>query len=102
MRSLVLKECVAAGKKGGFKGIEILQGVVLTPEEWTPESGLVTAAQKIQRKKIEERYLKDIKVCYSSCPFNDTLILFVGGIQGSPGGLLMVLPFFSGFIYCFG
>ncbi|KIJ30199.1 hypothetical protein M422DRAFT_234970 [Sphaerobolus stellatus SS14] len=63
---LVLKECNAAGKKGGFKGIEVLQAVVLTHEEWTPESGLVTAAQKLQRRKIDERYQKDIKAAYKN------------------------------------
>ncbi|KAH9972045.1 hypothetical protein BGW80DRAFT_1173672, partial [Lactifluus volemus] len=47
VRALILKECNAAGKKSGFKNIEMLQAVVLTPDEWTPESGLVTAAQKI-------------------------------------------------------
>ena len=46
---LVLKECNAVGKKNGFKPLELLQTVVLTAEEWTPESGLVTAAQKVQR-----------------------------------------------------
>ncbi|KAG9090166.1 long-chain fatty acid-CoA ligase [Ceratobasidium sp. 370] len=58
----VLKECNAVGKKAGFKPLEILEAVVLTPDEWTPESELVTAAQKIQRKKIAQRYDKEIKV----------------------------------------
>jgi long-chain acyl-CoA synthetase len=64
VNALVLRECNAAGKKTGFKGIEMLQAVVLTAEEWTPESGLVTAAQKIQRKKIAERFDAEIKVAY--------------------------------------
>ncbi|KAI0772378.1 long-chain-fatty-acid-CoA-ligase [Trametes elegans] len=59
---LVLKECNALGKKNGFKQMELLQALVLTPEEWTPESGLVTAAQKIQRKKIAQAFEKEIKV----------------------------------------
>ncbi|KAN0120613.1 expressed putative fatty acid biosynthesis enzyme [Russula decolorans] len=56
VKALVLKECNATGKKSGFKGIEMLQAVVLTADEWTPESGLVTAAQKLQRRKISQRY----------------------------------------------
>lgn len=59
---MVLKACNAAGKKNGFKSIEILQAVVLTPEEWTPENGLVTAAQKIQRKKIAQAFDAEITV----------------------------------------
>lgn len=58
----VLKDCNAAGKKAGFKPLEILEAVVLTPEEWTTENDLLTAAQKIQRKKIAQRYDKEIKV----------------------------------------
>ncbi|KAI0323620.1 long-chain-fatty-acid-CoA-ligase [Cubamyces sp. BRFM 1775] len=60
----VLKECNAVGKKNGFKPMELLQAVVLTPEEWTPESGLVTAAQKVQRKKVAEAFDKEIKAVY--------------------------------------
>jgi long-chain acyl-CoA synthetase len=64
VRGLVLKECNAIGKKNGFKPLEILQAVILTPEEWTPENGLVTAAQKVQRKKIAEKFEKELKVRY--------------------------------------
>lgn len=62
VKELVLKECNAIGKKNGFKPIEILQAVILTPDEWTAESGLVTAAQKVQRKKVAQAFEKEIKV----------------------------------------
>jgi long-chain acyl-CoA synthetase len=61
---IVLKECNAVGKKNGFKPMEILQAVILTPEEWTPENGMVTAAQKIQRNKIAKEFEKEIKQIY--------------------------------------
>lgn len=41
----VLRELNAVGKKQGLKGMETLEAVVLTEEEWTPESGFLTAAQ---------------------------------------------------------
>jgi long-chain acyl-CoA synthetase len=59
----VLKECNTVAKREGFKSIEILEIVVLTPDEWTPESGLVTAAQKIQRRAITSKYKAEIEVC---------------------------------------
>jgi long-chain acyl-CoA synthetase len=62
--ALVLKECNNTGKKAGFKSLEWLNAVVLTHEEWTPENGFVTAAQKVQRKKIAEAYKDDIKRVY--------------------------------------
>ena len=66
VRKFVMENCNALGKKNGFKSLEILEAVVLTPDEWTPESGLVTAAQKLQRKKILEAFKNEIKV---SAPF---------------------------------
>ena len=41
----VLKELNALGKKEGLKGMELLEAVVLSNEEWTPENGFLTAAQ---------------------------------------------------------
>jgi long-chain acyl-CoA synthetase len=70
----VLKECNATGKKSGFKSIEMLQAVVLTADEWTPESGLVTAAQKLQRKKIAQRYDAEISVRYYFIFFNSFVL----------------------------
>jgi len=60
----VLESCNAIGKKEGFKPLELLEAVVLTDEEWTPESGLVTAAQKLQRKKIQDAFQSEIKKVY--------------------------------------
>ncbi|CAK5270711.1 unnamed protein product [Mycena citricolor] len=62
--ALVLKECNAVGKKNGFKPTETLSAVILTPDEWTPESGLVTAAQKIQRVSITKKFDAEIKEAY--------------------------------------
>lgn len=62
VQALVLKECNAVGKKNGFKPMEMLQAVVLSADEWTPESGLVTAAQKIQRAKIAKEFRDQINV----------------------------------------
>ncbi|KAG9030909.1 long-chain fatty acid-CoA ligase [Tulasnella sp. JGI-2019a] len=61
---VVLKQCNAVGKKNGFKGMELLEAVVLTPEEWTADNQMVTAAQKINRKMIAEKYKEQIKSVY--------------------------------------
>jgi len=66
VKDMILKECNALGKKNGFKPQELLQAVILTPEEWTPENGLVTAAQKIQRAKIAKTFGEEIKEVYGS------------------------------------
>ena len=38
LNALVLAQMQAVGKRGGLNGIEILEGVVLSEEEWTPQN----------------------------------------------------------------
>ncbi|KAK8051579.1 hypothetical protein PG993_002964 [Apiospora rasikravindrae] len=66
LQNAVLKELQNAGRQGGLSGIEIIDGVVLTDEEWTPQNGLVTAAQKLNRKGILEKYKKEVDEAYGS------------------------------------
>jgi long-chain acyl-CoA synthetase len=65
VQALVLKNLQAVAKKNGFKSIEIIQGVILGADEWTPETGLVTAAQKVQRKNVEKAFKLKIDVSCS-------------------------------------
>ncbi|EGW33726.1 uncharacterized protein SPAPADRAFT_59091 [Spathaspora passalidarum NRRL Y-27907] len=46
------KSLISTGTHQGLKGIELIQNVVLLDDEWTPQNGFVTSAQKLQRKKI--------------------------------------------------
>ncbi len=38
LQAAVLKELQAAGRQGGLSGIEVIDGVVLSDEEWTPQN----------------------------------------------------------------
>jgi len=40
--------------------------VVVSDEEWTPQNGLVTAAQKLNRKGILNKYKKEVDAAYGS------------------------------------
>ncbi|KAK6852389.1 hypothetical protein PG990_010038 [Apiospora arundinis] len=66
LHNAVLKELQNAGRQGGLSGIEIIDGVVVTDEEWTPQNGLVTAAQKLNRKGILEKYKKEVDEAYGN------------------------------------
>ncbi|KAI0597842.1 long-chain-fatty-acid-CoA ligase 1 [Biscogniauxia sp. FL1348] len=66
VNSLVLRELQATGRSGGLSGIEIIEGVALSDEEWTPQNGLVTAAQKLNRKIILNKYKKQVDEAYGS------------------------------------
>ncbi len=52
-------DTLTAHAKGKLERFEIPRALVLIPESWTPETGLVTASMKIRRRQIKERY-KDI------------------------------------------
>ncbi|KAJ5327894.1 hypothetical protein N7541_009001 [Penicillium brevicompactum] len=64
LNKIILQQLQAAGRAGGLKGIEIINGVVLSDEEWTPQNGFMTAAQKLQRKKILNHYQAEINKAY--------------------------------------
>ncbi|RWS11375.1 long chain fatty acid CoA ligase-like protein [Dinothrombium tinctorium] len=60
----VLKEIVEHGKRAKLHKTEIPTKVKLCVEEWSPDSGLVTAALKLRRRNIEDFYKKDINRMY--------------------------------------
>ncbi|KFL61100.1 uncharacterized protein TERG_11955 [Trichophyton rubrum CBS 118892] len=64
LNSIILRDMQNVGKSAGLRGFEIIEGVVLSDEEWTPQNGFVTAAQKLQRKKLVNKYQKDIDRAY--------------------------------------
>ncbi|KAA8893812.1 hypothetical protein FN846DRAFT_977227 [Sphaerosporella brunnea] len=66
LTALVLQALLAQGQKGGLRGMELLHGVVMTDEEWTPQNGLVTSAQKLNRRGIVKAHEKEIERAYAS------------------------------------
>ncbi|KIX05538.1 uncharacterized protein Z518_06410 [Rhinocladiella mackenziei CBS 650.93] len=66
LNGIVLKEVQKAGREVGLTGIEIIDGLVMADEEWTPQNGLISPAQKLQRKKIQAKYEKEIKEAYGN------------------------------------
>ncbi|KAL1961009.1 hypothetical protein VTO42DRAFT_4897 [Malbranchea cinnamomea] len=64
VRSLVLQELQKTGVQAGLAAFEIVEGVVMDKDEWTPESGYVTASRKILRKKIVEKNKQGVDKAY--------------------------------------
>lgn len=64
IQSAVHDRMIEVGKKGGLSGIELVDAVVLIDQEFTPQNGLVTSAQKLNRKKIEETFKDQIEAAY--------------------------------------
>lgn len=59
-------------RAGGLEKFEVPAAVKLCTEVWSPDMGLVTAAFKIKRKDIQERYKEDIKRMYASWAGRET------------------------------
>ncbi|KAL8677296.1 MAG: hypothetical protein Q9186_006257 [Xanthomendoza sp. 1 TL-2023] len=62
LHQLALKEIQEVGKRGGLTGIEIIDG--LAANELTLSKGLVTSAQKVNRKFILQKYKDDVDAVY--------------------------------------
>ncbi|XP_034453583.1 long-chain-fatty-acid--CoA ligase 4 [Hippoglossus hippoglossus] len=64
MEREVLKEIKAVAANIKLQRFEIPVKVHLSPEPWTPETGLVTDAFKLKRKEIKNHYLPQIERMY--------------------------------------
>lgn len=65
MEKLVLVELQKHGAKCRLQKFEIPQALTLVPDIWTPDSGHVTAAFKLRRKVVQDRYKAAIDRMYS-------------------------------------
>jgi hypothetical protein len=57
-------ELVQAAKAARLEKFEVPAKIVLLPEPWTPESGLVTAALKLKREQIKAKFKGDLDKLY--------------------------------------
>ncbi|KAF3938926.1 hypothetical protein ABW19_dt0200968 [Dactylella cylindrospora] len=64
VQSTVLKDLLAIGRRGGLAGIELIDGVVIAGEEWTPHNNLLTAAMKLNRRGLFEQYKTEVAEAY--------------------------------------
>ncbi|VDN44778.1 unnamed protein product [Dibothriocephalus latus] len=59
-----MKDIQDVGRAKKLATFEIPRKLVLDPDPWTPESGLVTEAMKIKRHNIKPKFAKDIDEMY--------------------------------------
>ncbi|XP_012261284.2 fatty acid CoA ligase Acsl3 isoform X2 [Athalia rosae] len=62
----VLQELADQCKKSKLEKFEVPGAVKLCAEQWSPDMGLVTAAFKLKRKAVQERYQHEINRMYAS------------------------------------
>ena len=61
-----LRELVNHGKKFRLEKFEIPGALTLINDTWLPDGGLVTAAFKLKRKPIQQKYQQDIDRMYGA------------------------------------
>ncbi|XP_068562367.1 long-chain-fatty-acid--CoA ligase 3a [Cebidichthys violaceus] len=64
VEELVLKVITEAALAAQLERFEIPRKICLSPDPWTPETGLVTDAFKLKRKELKTRYQDDIERMY--------------------------------------
>lgn len=62
----VIKEIAEHARKCKLEKYEVPAAITLCKEVWSPDMGLVTAAFKLKRKDIQDRYQHDINRMYAS------------------------------------
>jgi long-chain acyl-CoA synthetase len=62
----ILKSLQDAGRQKGLKSIETIRAVFVTSDEWTPENGMLTAANKVKRQPIVQKYKQEIDGMYKA------------------------------------
>lgn len=65
-RNAVLHDLQRVGKQFSLRTPELVQHVLLVPDEWTPLNGMLTAAQKLKRAYINQKYSKEIATMYAT------------------------------------
>ena len=64
------------GAQVGLERWEIPKAVTLTAVDWTPESGLVTAAFKLRRRQIQEKYQEEIDGLYAKLEAQTVKVIY--------------------------
>jgi len=64
VKKLVLDDLKRIAKEKHFPKMETPQNIAIATEEWTPESGLVTASLKLKRKALMDKYKEDLVKLY--------------------------------------
>ncbi|KAJ3014805.1 UNVERIFIED_CONTAM: long-chain fatty acid-CoA ligase [Siphonaria sp. JEL0065] len=65
IRNVVLLDLKAIAKLLNFASAEVVGQVLLSAFEWTPQNGYLTAAMKLQRRFIVNKYKNEIDAIYS-------------------------------------
>ncbi|KAI9142081.1 acyl-CoA synthetase [Paraphysoderma sedebokerense] len=65
IQNAVLADLTKVGKSAKLVSAEMVKGVVLGDEEWTPQNGYLTAAMKLKRREVVNKFKSEIDAVYA-------------------------------------
>lgn len=68
LRGAIMEDIKTLSREAKLTGFETVKGLLLLPEPFTVENGLVTPTFKIKRQQVRDRYEKEIQALYASLP----------------------------------
>ncbi|KAI9183426.1 long-chain fatty acid-CoA ligase [Blastocladiella emersonii ATCC 22665] len=66
VRAAIVKDLATIAKSNGLAPAEYPKAVILADEEWTPQNEMLTAAMKLQRRNINNKYKSEIEKAYKA------------------------------------
>ncbi|KAJ1979893.1 long-chain fatty acid-CoA ligase [Dimargaris xerosporica] len=61
VKQAVMESCRDAAKSHKLASIEYLEDIYLVPDEWTPQNGMLTPAQKLNRRAVHRAYSEQLR-----------------------------------------
>merc|ERR1712232_1356200 len=61
LQEAVMKDMMSQANKAGLSRLERLVAVAFLTDPWTPENGCLTAANKLQRRAVVEKFSKEFE-----------------------------------------
>lgn len=71
LKQIFYRKLVTFCRQNGLRKYEIPKDIILVADEWSPDTGLVTASFKLKRKNIEQFYTERIQETFSSVSLFD-------------------------------
>lgn len=65
LNAVILKSLQDTARQYKLKSFEVVKAIYITPDEWTPDNDLLTAAQKLKRNQVVAKYRAQIDALYT-------------------------------------
>ena len=65
VKDYIFQQMLSAGAAAKLRGAEVIRGLFITPEIWSADNGLLTAANKVRAGELNKRYKSEIDAIFA-------------------------------------